>query len=292
VKVLLTGASGFIGRSVFKLLMRQGIDTVIIGRNQRNRPLDGHYINLDLLGSVNFDDLAKVSGATHLIHLAWYTEYGAYWASPFNLRWIDATVRLVEAFCHAGGQQVIIAGTCAEYDWSYGYCSEISTPLNPVTLYGIAKDTTRRLVTAICAETQTRCAWGRIFSPYGQGEDRRRLIPALIDVFDGKREPFGVNSTAFRDFLHVEDVANGFLTLLQNNANGSFNICSAQPVQIAEIVKLLAQSRHADPAQVLQLNSERPEEPYLLLGDNKKLTALGWSPRHYLREIIGKEVAE
>jgi nucleoside-diphosphate-sugar epimerase len=292
VRVLLTGASGFLGRSVVELLSRQGIDTVIAGRRHPHGVLASNFFQVDLLGSVDFDELVKSSKSTHLLHLAWYAEHGKYWTSPLNLRWIDATVRLTEAFCLAGGQQVVLAGTCAEYDWSYGYCSEANTPLNPATLYGIAKDVTRRLVTAVCTEHQVPCAWGRIFLPYGPGEDSRRLIPALTDVFDGKRTPFWVNTTAFRDFLHVEDVAHGFLTLLQGEAVGAFNICSGQPVQIEEVVKLLAQSRNADPQLVLDPSTERPGEPPLLVGDNKKISALGWRAKHELSEIGGKGVTQ
>ncbi len=285
MKVLLTGASGFLGRSVVELFARQGVDTVVVGRRQPHGVLSADFLQVDLLGSVDFQELVKLSGASHLLHLAWYAEHGKYWTSPFNLRWVDATVRLIEAFCIVGGQKVVLAGSCAEYDWSYGYCSEANTPLNPATLYGTAKDVTRRLVTAVCEEHRVPCAWGRIFLPYGSGEDSRRLIPALIDVFENKRAPFGVNAKAFRDFLHVEDVADGFLTLLQAEAAGAFNICSAHPVQIAEVVKLLAHSRNADPQIVLELSSERPGEPSLLVGDNKKILAHGWRAKHELSEI-------
>ena len=286
MKILLTGASGFLGRGVVDLLSCQGIDTIVAGRRQPHGVLASNFLQVDLLGSVNFDELVKSSGATHLLHLAWYAEHGKYWPSPINLRWVDATVRLTEAFCLAGGQQVVLAGTCAEYDWSYGYCIEANTPLNPTTLYGTAKDVTRRLVSAVCAEHQVPCAWGRIFLPYGPGEDSRRLIPALTDVFNGKGAPFGVNATAFRDFLHVEDVAAGFLTLLQGETGGAFNIGSGHPVQIGEVVKLLAHSRNVDPQLVLDLSTERLVEPHFLVGDNKKISLLGWRARHKLSEIV------
>ena len=284
MKVLVVGASGFIGRHVLNQLVGAGIDSVVVGRTCPTG-YTGDFVEADLLEAEGSKNLIQRAGASHLIHLAWYAEHGAYWTSPLNLRWVDATVRLTEAFCLAGGKQMVLAGTCAEYDWSYGYCTETNTPLKPATLYGIAKDATRRLVTAVCAEYQVPCAWGRIFLPYGPGEDSRRLIPALIDVFEGKRVPFGVNATAFRDFLHVEDVATGFLTLLQGGAGGAFNICSSQPVQIAEVVKLLAKQRTADPQLILSLNTERPGEPPLLVGDNKKIMQLGWRAKHSLSEL-------
>ena len=283
LKVLLTGASGFVGQSVLELLAKEGIETVVAGRKLPQGFSASNFLQTDFLGSVDFDELVKSSGSTHLMHLAWYAEHGKYWTSHLNLRWVDATVRLAEAFCRAGGQSIIMAGTCAEYDWSYGYCNEQHTPLNPVTLYGIAKNATRHLVSAVCAEHRIPFAWGRIFLPYGPGENRNRLIPALVDVFDGVRAPFGVNATAYRDFLHIEDVANGFLTLLKNVATGEFNVCSGQPLKIADLVKHIALLRDADSKIILDLSSERTGEPTILVGNNQKLLNLGWKVE---REIM------
>ena len=276
MKVILTGASGFIGRYVLKALQHRGIEVVAVGRARPHPSVP--FIEVDLLDITDFGSLVQQAQATHLLHLAWYAEHGKYWTSPLNLRWAEATTRLVEAFCVAGGQQVVIAGTCAEYDWAHGYCREDSTPLNPATLYGTAKDATRRLVMAVCAQHQVPCAWGRIFLPYGQGESASRLIPSLIDVFRGEREPFGVNATAYRDFLHAYDVAEGFVRLLTTGASGAYNICSGEPVRLAEVVTTLATLLGADPEPVLALTTERPGEPPLLVGENLKLKALGWRP--------------
>lgn len=279
MKVLLTGASGFIGRYVLDQLANNGIDPVVVGRT---RPLGftGEFIDADLLQTGNCADIVQRADASHLLHLAWYAEHGAYWSSPLNLRWVDASVRLAEAFCVGGGQKLVAAGTCAEYDWSHGYCREDVTPLAPATLYGTAKDATRRLLAAVCAAHRVSFAWGRVFLPYGEGEDRRRLIPSLTDVFAGKCEPFGVNASACRDFLHAEDVARGFVHLLLAEAAGDYNIAAGQPTRIADVVHRLAAAAHGDACRVLDLATARPGEPELLVGDNAKLRALGWQPLH------------
>ncbi len=276
MKILLTGASGFIGRYVLKALQHNRIEVIAVGRARQEPAVP--FIEADLLSVTDFGPLVQQAQATHLLHLAWYAEHGKYWTSPLNLRWAEATTRLVEPFCAAGGQQVVIAGTCAEYDWTHGYCREDSTPLNPAPLYGTAKDAARRLAMAVCEQHQVPCAWGRIFLPYGQGESAGRLIPSLIDVFRGKREPFGVNATAYRDFLHASDVAEGFVRLLNTGASGAYNICSGEPVRLAEVVTTLASLLGADPAPVLALATERPGEPSLLVGENLKLKVLGWRP--------------
>ena len=286
MKVLLTGASGFLGTYMLNCLRKNGISTIVVGRTLPKDVSLIDFIQADLLDQHDLRYLISKSRATHLLHFAWYTEHGKYWTSPLNLRWTDATVRLVEAFCLSGGQKVVVAGTCAEYDWSFGYCRESITPLNPNTLYGIAKDAARRLAMAVCEEYKRPCAWGRIFLPYGQGEDSRRLIPSLINVFQGKGLPFGVNALAYRDFLHADDLAEGFIKLLLSDAQGCYNICSGQPVQIAEVVRLIANSLETDPQIVLNLSTEWTEEPSLLVGDNQKLKGLGWNPEHSLADII------
>lgn len=290
MRVLLTGASGFLGRYVLSQLMRQGINVVVVGRS-RPAVHEGDFIEADLLQLDDCSSAVQRAQATHLIHLAWYAEHGNYWASPLNLRWLEASVRLVEAFCLVGGQKVVAAGTCAEYDWSYGYCREDTTPLAPASMYGTAKDATRRLATAVCGAHQVPFAWGRIFLPYGEGEDSRRLIPALIAVFQGRRPPFGVNATAYRDFLHAEDVARGFVSLLLSDAAGNYNISSGQPTQIAEVVRLIASALGGDPSNVLDLSTERPGEPEMLIGDNRKLKALGWQPVHAISSIAASQEA-
>lgn len=276
MRVLLTGASGFIGRYVLKALQQRGIDVVTFGRTRPQNSVP--FIEADLLSTIDFAPLLQKAQATHLLHLAWYAEHGKYWTSPLNLRWLEATTRLVEAICVAGAQHVLVAGTCAEYDWKYGYCREDSTPLNPATFYGLTKDATRRLVMAVCAQHQIPCAWGRIFLPFGHGESTSRLIPSLIQVFRGERAPFGVNANACRDFLHVSDVAEGFVKLLTTQAVGSYNVCSGDPTRLTDVVTTLAALLDADPEPLLAMTTERLGEPPLLLGESFKLKSLEWRP--------------
>lgn len=292
MKVLLTGASGFLGRHTLDALHRRGIETVILGRRRPPDSAFATYVEADLLAALDHVALLKELGATHLLHLAWYAEHGKYWISPLNLRWVEATVRLIEAFCETGGIRLVGAGTCAEYDWSHGYCREDSTPLDPATLYGTAKDATRRLAMAVCARHQVSCAWGRVFLPFGAGEASQRLIPSLIEVFQGKRPPFGVNAAAYRDFLHASDVAEGFVALLQDDGSGACNISSGEPVRLGGLVHNLACLLDADPQAVLELSGERPGEPLLLVGENLKLKALGWQAALSLAQGLELTVSE
>ena len=288
MKILLTGATGFIGKYVTERLIIKGIDFVTVGRNSPN--INNEHINADLLLTNNFDQILETAQATHLIHLSWYAEHGKYWTSPLNDKWAEATLKLVKAFCNSGGQGVIAAGTCAEYDWSHGYCSEETTLIKPETLYGQAKDKTRKLVLSICEKYNVPCVWGRIFFPYGKEEHPHRLIPSLVSVFRGERPSFGVNSSQYRDLLYAFDVAEAFILLLLSGKTGIFNVSSGKPVQIIDVVYKIAILLNANPKIILDLTTERPGEPSLLVGENSKLKSLGWRPEYTLDEGLERVV--
>lgn len=282
MKVLLTGSTGFVGNYVAKALEAYGIEFATIGRSYETINRE-HYV-ADLLTIEDFTEIISQAKPTHLIHLAWYAEHGKYWESPLNLEWMSSTYRLVEAFCRHGGKHALIAGTCAEYDWRYGFCDEELTPANPNTLYGIAKDSTRRFSQALCLRNGISFAWARIFFPYGPGEIAGRLIPSLFSVFRKEKLPFGVNAHNFRDFLHVSDLAEAFVTCASNQVEGIINVSSGEPVAIGEVVETIANIYHQDPSQILDLESMRKGEPILLVGNNEKLKNLGWKQKISVNE--------
>jgi nucleoside-diphosphate-sugar epimerase len=273
MKVMLTGATGFVGRYVAKELERQDIEYVSV---QSGMASDDRAIQMDLLGTSELESLFQKFKPTHLIHVAWYAQHGKYWDSELNLQWVLATKRLVEAFCSSGGQHVVITGTCAEYDWTHGYCVEDVTPLKPKSLYGICKDTTRRVVELVVEKHGVSMSWARIFFPYGPGEASQRLIPSLFNAFKGEILPFGVNASSYRDLIHMEDAARALLVCTQSKFVGAVNICSGKPVQISSVVDAVAKIYKCNPEIILKLAPKDQEVNHFLVGDNKKLESLGW----------------
>ena len=287
MRILLTGASGYLGRHVLAYLRQQGCDVVVLGRSLPVGYGDVPWVQCDLLDGTGLEQAVQRAGATHLLHLAWTTGYGAYWTSPLNFRWADATLRLLQAFADAGGQHAAIAGTCAEYDWAplpLGTLVENASPYAPATLYGVAKDATRRMATALCAARGVSLAWGHIFFPFGPGEAPQRMLPSLVRVFQGQAAPFGVNIAGYRGMLPVADAASALGTLLVQGCHGNFNICSGQPVLIGDVVKTLARLCGADPGPVLALASARAGDPPVLVGDTTRLRATGWRPQFTLEQ--------
>ena len=278
MRVLLTGATGYLGRPVLKALLAAGHEVTVLGRQAPPESPGLRWVPADLLSPLDLKALLGPLQATHLLHLAWYVEHGLYWTSPLNFRWVDASLRLLEAFCDTGGQRVVVAGTCAEYDWSHGYCIEELTPCRPATVYGAAKHACHLMAQALCSARSVSLAWGRLFMSYGPGEAPQRLVPALREVFQGRRAPFGIHASAYRDLLHVDDVAAGFSRLLLSDLEGAVNLCSGQPLRLQQLAEMLALRYGADPEVVLSLSRVLAGDPPLLVGDCTRLKVLGWSP--------------
>lgn len=293
MRILITGATGFIGRYILDRLRALGINIVAVGRTKPNN-FDGDFIEADLLEIEKHRKIVELSGATHLIHLAWYVEHGKYLDSSLNVKWIQASANLAQEFCQAGGKKIVCAGTCFEYDLSYGFLREDFTPLNPTTIYGICKDTTRRLIANICEKSGVSFVWGRIFYVYGIGEDKNRLIPSLIKVFQGKREPFRINNiNALIDYLCVEDVADAFIKLTLSEAEGCYNIASMVPIRIYDIVLTLADIFKKDAAEILShLAGNNKDTDLIIIGDNRKISILGWKQNISLHDYLRSRYAK
>ena len=92
--VLLTGASGFIGRHCLAPLLSRGYEVHAISSRTARRPLaDVHWHIADLLDYSQITELVREVKPAHLLHLAWYAEPGRYWQAPENLRWVQVRER-------------------------------------------------------------------------------------------------------------------------------------------------------------------------------------------------------
>lgn len=285
-RVLVTGASGFVGRPAVGALAARGFDVHAVARTPpttRDPGITWHAA--DLLDQCARRTLVEAVGASHLLHLAWYAKPGAFWAARENAPWVAATVALVDEFASAGGHRATFAGTCAEYDWSARMPLAESAPLAPETYYGVCKDATRRVVEGLAEIRGLSVAWGRIFFLFGPHEDPRRLVANVArSLVAGERAATSAG-TQRRDFLHVEDVAGGLAALLASSVTGPVNVASGEGVTVRRIVETLAHA--AGSPQLLDLGGlpTRGREPHEITADVTRLREeVGFRPKRSLRE--------
>jgi nucleoside-diphosphate-sugar epimerase len=189
------------------------------------------------------------------------------------------SLALLEKFTSNGGKRIVMAGTCAEYDWKYGYCSEHVTPLVPETFYGTCKHSLQVMMTAFSEQAGLSEAWGRIFFLYGPREHPDRLVSSVIRALLFNQPARCSHGNQIRDYLYVEDVSDAFVALLESDVQGPVNIASGHPIALREIIHKIAKKLdREDLVQLGALGSPPNEAPLLIANVNRIFNEVGWKP--------------
>lgn len=277
-KLLITGATGFIGRACVSVLNNSpDYEIHAISRKKLNQS----NISWHLCDLLNFDEtksLIETLKPDFLIHLAWYVEFQDYLHSMQNYDYINATVNLYKQFSINGGKNAVLAGTCAEYDSSLENPDE-HAHLNPNTNYGKAKKQTYELISELYKKNSTYASfiWTRLFNLFGPYEDLNRLFPYIISNYLAKQIPQIKNPNVIRDYTFVENLAETLVALLKANCSGAINIGSGDIYSLAEINDIIRQKLFQMPS-LLQNPMLNSIERSRFVPNLKKLQQLNIKP--------------
>ncbi|MFH1066670.1 MAG: NAD(P)-dependent oxidoreductase [bacterium] len=287
-KLLITGASGYLGRHVVEAL-RSGekIEIHLAGRKQQ--PHFGNFLfhSVDLLELEKGKRLVEEIRPTDLLCLAWCANPKTFWTDPLNETWRDATRELIETFHKVGGRHVVVAGSCAEYDWTAGSLfSEETTPARPATLYGRCKNELRLWLEQFGAAHGLGWSWGRIFWTYGPGEPPEKLVAYVIQKLLRNEPALLGHCRAIRDFLDAPDIGRALAFLSANRCGGIYNIGSGEGIKLRDLVMKIGVAlgktdliQFADPPAPVD---EAPE----IVADVRRLRQAGWQPAYSLDEAL------
>jgi nucleoside-diphosphate-sugar epimerase len=289
-RVLVTGAGGFIGRWSLAPLLAAGFDVHAVlspsGPSALASPGAAVVHRANLLDARAIDGLVGSVRPTHLLHFAWIATPGEYWQSADNYRWLTASTHLLRSFHRIGGVRAVMAGSCAEYDWSQAsVCEERTTPLaggpnSHASPYTECKVAMSRVLEEFGRAQQLSTAWGRIFFQFGPGEDPRRLVSSVIRELLSGREAACTHGRQIRSFLHVEDVGAAFAALLAGEVEGAVNVGSEERIAIAELLERIA--RHIGRPELLKLGARTApaSEPPVLVPEIGRLREeVGFRPK-------------
>lgn len=296
MRVLVTGATGFVGYAVAALLAEQGDEVLGLTRSDNAALPDGvQHVRGDLTRTETLSGLlTDVEGVCHLAGRTRVRESRTdplgYWRTN-----LGGTLALLAAMRAAGTERLVVASTCGVYgDQARQPIRETATtaPSNP---YGSSKLAADHAAADLAATGAIGAISLRAFNVAGAlpgrpDLDETRLIPRLLAVQHGTAPEMVINGdgSAIRDFVHVADMATAFALALracEPGAARAYNIGSGRPTRVHEVISMV---ETVTGRPVARRHAPAAAEPQELLADSNLIqTELGWHPeRSSLREIV------
>lgn len=226
-----------------------------------------------------------------VIHLAWPAQPPGHERSLENLDALEFSLKLFRGLREARCGSVIGVGSALEYASGGDAALGEQSPQNcSANLHVTCKQTARALGAAIFRDTDTRFIWVRLFNAYGPGDRSERIIPSTIRRILTRQGVEIRNGAVQRDFIHIDDVARGFQSLIESDSDGDFNLASGRPVAMGELAEQLYRLAPLGDSPRVSF-PPAGETVSSVVGDTTRLRALGWVPEVELDHGLSQTVA-
>lgn len=276
MKILLTGASGFIGSHVARSLIHDGHEIHALLRPSSDTSLIAdilpnlHVVTGDLL---TVHSIPQLSSFDLCLHLAWYVEPGKYLNALCNHEYLRASLALAQRRF----QRFVAAGTCFEYALT-GEPLQESSPTGPRSIYAQSK---LRLYEDLLA-LNTNFAWVRFAYQYGPGENPQRLVPLVINSLLRNQPAALVAGERIRDYLHVADVGRAVAAVASSTLTGAVNVGSGGHMTVRDVAGTVGELLGRPDLLHFGALTYRDDEPLDVVVDNTRLRSTGWAPQFTL----------
>lgn len=297
MKMLITGAGGFVGAACVDAALAAGHQPLAVvrpgGNRQRLTDMAVPVLPLDLADRAALDAAMAQHQPDVIVHAAWSGVSVAARHSKAQITDnIDTALALVEAAAANGVGKFIGIGSQGEYGLLSGKIAETALPV-PTSLYGAAKLAVQVLAAQLCADAGMQFAWLRLFSTYGPHDNPNWLIPSLIEqMLDGQR-PKTTEGRQLWDYLYIDDVAAAIVAVAERaEARGVFNLGSGQPVPVRQVVETIRDLAAPELALVFGEIPYRPDQVWHMEADIERLTRLsGFVPKVGLAAGLTRTIA-
>ena len=248
--ILITGASGFYGKSVINALkkIKSTAYKAICVYHTQELPLekDDRFIGIkaDLMDPASHERIMNEYKPTHIIHLAWDVTPVKFWQSQNNLHWLNISCSLFKNFCNIGGKSFLCAGTMAEYGTKDRDASEDEINLSPSSLYGECKVSLHKLLIHIRDQFSNGplILWPRIGSFFGENEAPEKLIPKIIDHIQYEKVINLSSPETKLTYAHVRYAGEAIIkSVTEGNIDLTFNLTGPQEYTMKSIADYILQ---------------------------------------------------
>ncbi len=274
MKLLLTGAGGFIGKALLPALRDAGHDVTLLVRGPLAEPFPQIISPAD-----GWADAVRGRPFDACLHLAWIATPGIYLNSPENPVLARQTAELAESLFQSGLPHFLGLGTCIEYAPGVSApCLEDATPTAPASPYGQAKHQAHLAVAEAAARHGAGYSWGRLFYPFGPGEHPSRIPSTFLRTLAAGQPLTLKTPDSVKDWIHIQDVVGALLLILRAGPQGAINLGTGTGIPIIALARLAADLTGAAP-DLVRREDPPASDPYAYhVADASKLRALGWTP--------------